>query len=242
MPKVFIIGEGAEPKEQFGFDLNQLQITIGRAPDNNIIIAGDTSISSHHCVIHRVLGGYTIVDLNSNNGTKQNGKRITTEEVSTTSIIHAGLTEIRFTLSEEEITLLKREPKDPNFAITEALLPEIHLLQQGEIDTLSIQAEFQQQAAEIETPAPAPASYQEVPQQVSVQPSGINRGPAVSNSFRPAPTYQEKKPNSIVTILLAIIFIVVGLIGGLWIRHNKDYSQNLFKDISEKKFTKSPFN
>src|SRR5213596_1135400 len=47
-------------------------ITIGRAPDNTIVI-GDPSVSSRHAQLQRVGETYRLKDLGSTNGTRVNG-------------------------------------------------------------------------------------------------------------------------------------------------------------------------
>lgn len=62
------------------FFINSLQkmkvITIGRYPDNNVVI-NEPIVGRHHAkIIQHSDGHYTILDLNSKNGTFVNGKRI----------------------------------------------------------------------------------------------------------------------------------------------------------------------
>jgi Ca-activated chloride channel family protein len=51
------------------------KVEIGRANDNDIVIA-DPSVSSYHCVIVQQDGDYFLHDLNSTNGTYANGGRV----------------------------------------------------------------------------------------------------------------------------------------------------------------------
>lgn len=55
------------------FELGDATIRIGRSPENNIVLE-DTQSSRNHCEIERVAGGYKLVDLESKNGTKVNGR------------------------------------------------------------------------------------------------------------------------------------------------------------------------
>lgn len=50
-------------------------ITLGRAPDNDIVVAAPI-VSAHHARLERQPDGYRIVDLNSRNGLAVNGQRI----------------------------------------------------------------------------------------------------------------------------------------------------------------------
>ena len=61
---------------EFVFDLTDDRMRLGRAPDNTIIIE-NSYISSHHAeLIRRPDGVYELVDLNSANGVRVNGKRV----------------------------------------------------------------------------------------------------------------------------------------------------------------------
>jgi hypothetical protein len=51
-------------------------VTIGREPDNTIVLAHDTYLSGHHASITRTEGGVMAVDLGSRNGTFLNGMRL----------------------------------------------------------------------------------------------------------------------------------------------------------------------
>jgi len=54
-------------------ELTGPMLTIGRSPDNNVILT-DRECSRHHCYIERVEMGFKLVDMESRNGTKTNGQ------------------------------------------------------------------------------------------------------------------------------------------------------------------------
>ena len=54
-------------------------VSIGRNPENQIVIKGDKSVSSIHCEISVKGSSFRLRDLNSRNGTYLNGSRITDE-------------------------------------------------------------------------------------------------------------------------------------------------------------------
>jgi len=56
------------------------EVTIGRTSDN-VIVLKDRGVSRRHAVIREEGGVYTLEDLNSSNGTRLNGRRITMLEV-----------------------------------------------------------------------------------------------------------------------------------------------------------------
>jgi pSer/pThr/pTyr-binding forkhead associated (FHA) protein len=67
-----------EPKERRGtaFALGAT-VTIGREPDNTIVITDDAYISSHHATISMADGHVVVDDLGSRNGTYLNGAKLT---------------------------------------------------------------------------------------------------------------------------------------------------------------------
>jgi hypothetical protein len=73
MPR--LVGHSPEINGQV-FDLVEARVTVGRTPDNRIHIP-DSSVSSHHAEL--VLEGtdYTVKDLDSTNGTRINGEKVT---------------------------------------------------------------------------------------------------------------------------------------------------------------------
>ena len=71
--------------------------TVGRAPDNDIII-GDPATSGHHCRIELRQGVYWISDLGSTNGTLVNGEPIIDKQLDHGDVISIGQNTIRFSL------------------------------------------------------------------------------------------------------------------------------------------------
>lgn len=63
--------------QQFAFALQPIETTIGRDAGNAIRIDSEY-ISKRHAVVRLGADGYSILDLNSSNGTLVNGKRVTT--------------------------------------------------------------------------------------------------------------------------------------------------------------------
>jgi pSer/pThr/pTyr-binding forkhead associated (FHA) protein len=52
------------------------RVTIGKGPENGIVIAEDTMVSRLHAVLEQFDAGWCVTDLGSSNGTTVNGDRI----------------------------------------------------------------------------------------------------------------------------------------------------------------------
>lgn len=77
------------------FELLDDEVTIGRIADNNIAF-DEPSVSSKHCVIRHEDGKYTLVDLESTNGTRINGKSIVESRIYPKDIVQIGNVEVMF--------------------------------------------------------------------------------------------------------------------------------------------------
>jgi ABC transport system ATP-binding/permease protein len=64
-------------------------LRIGRAPDNEVVVA-DLSVSRYHAELRRSVRGYEIVDLDSHNGTYVNGQRVSSAPVTEADIVGIG--------------------------------------------------------------------------------------------------------------------------------------------------------
>ncbi len=69
-------------------------LRIGRAPDNDIVLA-DSGVSRYHAELRDVAGGYHIVDLGSNNGTFVNGQQIAAAPLAEGDIVGIGAATFR---------------------------------------------------------------------------------------------------------------------------------------------------
>jgi predicted component of type VI protein secretion system len=55
------------------------RLTIGRAEDNDVVLADDSQVSRVHAVLDRLGPGWSVRDVGSSNGTFLNGKRLSGE-------------------------------------------------------------------------------------------------------------------------------------------------------------------
>jgi len=85
--------------EGMEYELTSDETLIGRNPNTDITLL-DENISREHAVVlfEEDTGSYTIEDLQSSNGTKVNGKRIRSAELSDADEIEIGNTRFRFLL------------------------------------------------------------------------------------------------------------------------------------------------
>ena len=69
-------------------------MTIGRAADQNILPLNDGGVSTKHCEIRAIQGGYQLVDTGSKNGTFVNDKRVKEKALANGDLIAFGGTRI----------------------------------------------------------------------------------------------------------------------------------------------------
>lgn len=70
--QIIITGQGRAPRH---FGMNKSQITVGRAPDNDIVLSS-LDVSRHHARLEQVGGGWRIVDVDSRGGTFYDGRKL----------------------------------------------------------------------------------------------------------------------------------------------------------------------
>jgi VWFA-related protein len=71
------------------YDITKSQVSIGRAPENTIVLNDDT-ISRNHAVIRFAAGLFQLTDNNSSNGTFVNGSRITETILKSGDLVRFG--------------------------------------------------------------------------------------------------------------------------------------------------------
>ena len=101
IPKIIILSEILRGQT---IELTKDEYTIGRTDDNDIPIP-DGTISTHHAKLVRSAdGGYLVVDNGSTNGTRVNGIKVTTQELSNSDILQCGGIEILFDCEDKANT------------------------------------------------------------------------------------------------------------------------------------------
>src|SRR6266404_9049977 len=71
-----IVIKNSETGHSFEFDLTRDETHIGRAADRNDVVLEASQVSRQHAIIKRNRQSFTLIDLNSANGTFMNGERI----------------------------------------------------------------------------------------------------------------------------------------------------------------------
>lgn len=78
-PMAISLDFAAESEQRVSFTLDKPTLTIGRAPDNDIVIAAPVlnadTVSQHHVRLRRDQDGYVVRDLGSKNGLAVNGRQ-----------------------------------------------------------------------------------------------------------------------------------------------------------------------
>lgn len=78
------------------FESDKTSITIGRGPENDIVLAEDPRVSRQHAEIKQSLGQFYLVNLSQKNFVLLNGKNITSEKIDGKSVIQVGESEFKF--------------------------------------------------------------------------------------------------------------------------------------------------
>jgi pSer/pThr/pTyr-binding forkhead associated (FHA) protein len=112
MPRVSITipGKNSQP---YRFQLDRKKVSIGRSSDNDIII-NCPSVSSLHCTMERMNGGYILRDRNSTNGLKLGEDEMAVIDLRNESEVRVGDVKFDYTLSDEELDDLDDEEFVPH--------------------------------------------------------------------------------------------------------------------------------
>ncbi len=84
-------GQGSSAR---AYHLSDEPLSIGCAPDNAIALS-DRAVSRHHCRLEPSLGGVSVRDLGSTNGTWVDGLRIRQQPLRAGAVLRIGRTELR---------------------------------------------------------------------------------------------------------------------------------------------------
>ncbi|MDQ6661657.1 MAG: FHA domain-containing protein, partial [Chloroflexota bacterium] len=79
--------------------LKDVRLTIGRTPDNTVVL-NHPQVSAHHALLEKVEGGYRVVDTNSTNSVYVNGQLVTDQLLRTGDEIRIGPYRLTYTGTE----------------------------------------------------------------------------------------------------------------------------------------------
>jgi transcriptional regulator with GAF, ATPase, and Fis domain len=96
------------PQRGTEFLISSDVIQVGKAPENDLVMADET-VSRTHFAIVRDAKGYLLRDLQSTNGTFLDGAEIKEAYIRAGAVIGAGASEFKFTPFEERIEILPSE-------------------------------------------------------------------------------------------------------------------------------------
>jgi pSer/pThr/pTyr-binding forkhead associated (FHA) protein len=122
MPRVAITISGKSP-QPYRFQLNTKKVSIGRSEDNDITIACP-SVSSLHCTMERVDGGYILRDRHSTNGISLGDDDMAIIDLRNDSEIKVGDVKFEYTLSDEELDEIDDEDFVPQAKTVEETAEE----------------------------------------------------------------------------------------------------------------------
>lgn len=216
MPRVLITvpGKNSQP---YRFSLDRKVVRLGRAADNDIII-DCPSVSSHHCEMRRVEGGYTLQDLDSTNGIKADGERMEVLDLDSTVEVEIGDARLDFELNDDERADLSSEPHKSH---AKPKLPP-----------------SKDKAGEVEEDRPEKpdeiiADEEEVPKKPKKK-----KRPAPQPARRPAPSPvgmgAPQQPSGAVNFLVTMVFLLLGAAAfyvGMSTRHNAEFGRSLWEDF-----------
>jgi len=97
------------PRGKKRIKLSGDKLTIGRHPENTLVLPDDRA-SRYHCVIEPCADGYQVRDLGSSNGTKLNRVKISAEVLDNGDVVRIGAVEMRYIDVEQKTS--RRKPSD----------------------------------------------------------------------------------------------------------------------------------
>ncbi len=84
-------------RRSWRLELRSDRATVGKATENDIVLADDPTVSHLHAIVERFAAGWCVTDLGSSNGTWLNGERIwSSQRVRHGDEIRVGQTRLQF--------------------------------------------------------------------------------------------------------------------------------------------------
>jgi transcriptional regulator with GAF, ATPase, and Fis domain len=96
------------------------KLRVGKAADNDLVLADDT-VSRHHCELTRTSQGIRVRDLDSTNGTKVQGARVTEAVVQPGTVLKVGEVEVVLRVAPRSVEVLPSDKASFGTAIGQSL-------------------------------------------------------------------------------------------------------------------------
>jgi len=211
MPRVCITvpGKNSQP---YRFSLDRKIVRLGRAADNDIII-DCPSVSSHHCEMRRVEGGYILQDLDSTNGIKADGRRMEVLDLENDVDVSIGDADLDFELTDDERSDLKKEPHKSH---GKAKLPPISKDNDSDEDQSDDEEVMAKPRKKKQRVAPAPA-----PAPPASRPSGAP----------PLVSAQQSGGASFAISMAFLLLAAMAFYFSMSVRHSAKFDRSLWDDL-----------
>lgn len=139
MPRVTLHIPGLAP-QPYRFSVDREVLTMGRGPDNDIVIDSG-SVSVLHSEIQRVPGGYQLRDLESTNGITLDGYRESVIDLRPGLDIKLGEVTLEYAFAEGDAEVFIMEIEQPRpLPITQRLYPDTRQYQEPEVEIIEVEA------------------------------------------------------------------------------------------------------
>lgn len=213
MPKITIT-ESEEAPQPYKLEPDHKIVHIGRSRDNDIVI-GCRSVSTKHCTMERVKGGYILRDQDSTNGIKQDGSLMEIIDLEDGMELRVGDVLFKFKLSKDEIEKLEEEEFTPH---QKKKLPPLEQEEKKEEGSVSEKVSGKS-SVDKKPPQPQPQPQSSEPKASAGSP------PAAYNPYRPQTTVQQSG-NPLKT-LFVFILVIAAVFTGMSIRHKMRTGESL---------------
>lgn len=107
MPRICITAADQTP-QPYRFPIETEVVTIGRAASNSVVI-DHPSVSSHHCEMKRMQGGFILVDSGSTNGIHLDGEEMEVIDLKDGMDAEVGDVQFNYQLTDEEKEVIASE-------------------------------------------------------------------------------------------------------------------------------------
>lgn len=80
------------------FESDKVSITIGRGPENDVVLTNDPRVSRQHVEIKQSMGQFYLINMSVKNFVLLNGTNVSSEKLDSKSVLQVGDSEIKFTV------------------------------------------------------------------------------------------------------------------------------------------------